>query len=189
MSSFGLEDYVAAVAKEVSIQDLSLRSAEKADADSRQKLLSIGFEPEQLLEVMQSFDGQEHAICKTPLFGEYRLLSIAESLQFWRENNDEFGEQESGSANPRIRAGLAWRQLWLPFAWDSDFNTLLIADFDPSEQGEVGQVFLYDCRTTPGRWLAASFAAFLGWYHQQLQQSGWSRDPDTYRFQRVDPLE
>lgn len=171
-----LKSFVADLEREGGIDhaDFGLRPCSELGLKAREEL---GRFPESLSSLLISdFDGQDYGAFKTPLFGEFRLLPIADSLKHWQENHEEFGHQDSPSSDKRIQPGQGWRDLWYPFAWDGTMNRLLILDFDPSEKGTVGQVFLYDCHDTPGDWLAPSFPAFLSAYYQRLSDAQFERN-------------
>ena len=167
----------------VESEELGLVPQNKSEVSARSEIAAAGFITELFDTLYDSFNGQTGSI---NLFGEFQLLSFDESMVQWEDNYSNFGSDESASCSSKIRSGLSWRKLWFPFAWDSIRNRLLILDFDPSPNGNFGQVFLYDCRQTPGRYLADSLGAFLMWYWSRLSESGYELD-DFNQFVAVDP--
>lgn len=126
--------------------------------------------PKQIASLLYSETlGQAHGAIG--IFGEFRLLQVEEALTMWRELNDEIGQCEAIVSDDRIKNRVAWRHLWFPFAWDADFNSFLVLDFEPTYSGSVGQVFHYPGSGPPEGVLASNFGQFLDRYLRLLEDS------------------
>ena len=124
--------------------------------------------------IYKHFDGQEGPF---NIFCEFRLNSLQDSLEFFEDHRTEFAHQESGDCrDKRIEDGFLWRNGWFPFAWDDFDNRLLVMDFDPSGHGEVGQIFLYDCRQSLGDWIAPNLPSFLDALYTKLVTSKFDKN-------------
>ncbi len=170
----------------VDIGKFSIRPPGNDFADLRDAFGKAGI-PEETIHVLYSdIDGQDNG--SMGLLGEFRIMPSKESLSIWQELYDEIGEVEAIADDLKIKAGKRWRRGWFPFAWDVNFNSYLILDFDPSEFGTSGQVFHYPGSGPPEKVLADSFEAFLSWYQQRVVETNFELE-EGYNFCRIHKLE
>lgn len=131
------------------------------------------------------FDGQSDSGLK--LFGEFRFLPL-KFAQYYA-SDDVFGEFKTlkiECSDERLKDGFAWRDQWIPFAVDINFNNALILDFDPSEKGTIGQVFCIRHCDRPGEYLASSLSEFLDNRFERLIETNFEIEGNN--FARVIPL-
>ncbi len=121
------------------------------------------------------FDGQDGGI---GIFGEFILLPSRKVLSFWKERYSQNNLIDIIVLDPKIKAGSGWRQGWIPFAWDVDSNSLLVLDYEPSDSGLAGQVFLFPGSDPPKEVLACSLEEFVAWYRGKLAQTNFEIDEE-----------
>lgn len=129
-------------------------------------------------QIYQFFDGQENG--SFHVIGEFKLESLADCVSTAIEFYGDFGHQKSEDCrDERIKDGSYWRAGWYPFAFDECDNRSLVVDFDPTQHGTPGQIFLLDFRETLGDWLAPDLPTLLNGYHDRLIASKFVED-DLY---------
>ncbi len=149
-----------------------------SELEAKQMLESIAAVDSSVLFdlLYQHFNGQEGSF-SVPIFGEFQLYSLQESIASFDDYHSEFAHQESDNCrDKRIKDGFLWRAGWFPFALDHIENRVLVMDFEPSSSGSQGQIFLYDCRQSLGDWVAPNLGAFLDSFYAKLAKSQFAKN-------------
>src|SRR5687768_2872139 len=80
-----------------------------------------------------------------PLFGEWRLLSLAAAARAWgtlkKQSDDGVFEDDDVQAAPQVKDEW-WNPKWIPVASNSS-GDFLCADLDPAPAGKAGQIVSY----------------------------------------------
>jgi cell wall assembly regulator SMI1 len=117
-----------------------------------------------------------------PLLGKWRLLSLDQIEERWRELNtfnenqkdaeDEFGDKEfETQTDPGIQEGW-WRNAWIPIASNGSGDFLCV-DLDPAPGGKRGQIISYLHADGSRKRVANSFGKWLGQFADDLERGAF----------------
>ena len=138
--------------------------------------------PDDIKEVYRVCNGQSED--SAFLFAGQEWLSLArigEEWSVWKGLYDsgDFPNEEEGQSAPDDAAvrSLWWSPKWLPFTHDGAGNHLCW-DFDPSDEGNAGQVIHYYHDDALIELKAASFTEWLEEYVEAVEESDFVFAPD-----------
>lgn len=138
--------------------------------------------PEQLQAMYLEHNGQKDEI-NTGLFYGLNFLPLDRVYEEWRswaeiiDSQGENGMKElsmfSTSHVPGFIKAAYANKKWVPFAHDWAGNYLGL-DFDPAENGTVGQVINFGRDEDEKFVIAKSFSEFMQWYTAELESGNYS---------------
>jgi cell wall assembly regulator SMI1 len=115
-----------------------------------------------------------------PLFGDWRLLSLAHSIKAWKRIKvpaGEASEEVEDVAAPQIKAAW-WNPRWIPVASNSSGDFLCV-DLDPAKAGNRGQIISYYHAEPRRDLIATGFKQWLTRFAADLEsgkyrvEDGW----------------
>ncbi|GJH13034.1 SMI1/KNR4 family protein [Caballeronia novacaledonica] len=135
--------------------------------------------PQEMVDSYRIHDGSRGGA--GPLFGDWRLLSLAAAGRAWNTivpvTDDEALDDVEDVAAPQIK-GEWWNPRWLPFASNSSGDFLCV-DLDPAESGTPGQIISYYHAEPRRELLATGFNQWLSNFAADLEsgkyrvEDGW----------------
>lgn len=143
--------------------------------------------PDSFKAFYEHYNGQEKADPTGFFFGLHFLPyeQVQRQWQVWRDIIEMEGEEGMASMSensvslvPGKIKPLYANLRWIPFIHDWGGNHVGL-DFDPDEDGVVGQVINFGRDEERKFVLADSFEGFIGWMGEQLQQGNYIIDRET----------
>jgi cell wall assembly regulator SMI1 len=126
--------------------------------------------PEEMANSYRIHDGARGGA--PPLFGDWRLLSLAAAVKAWKSitppTDDETSDDVEDVAAPQIKAEW-WNPQWIPVASNSSGDFLCV-DLDPAKAGTRGQIISYYHAEPRRELIAAGFEQWLSAFAVDLER-------------------